>query len=160
MKIGKRNNIKFLLICIGVFSFLYIHAQQYCTDREQFSSFITKINLLCDYNKNIFKYEEGKFIDYYYADSSVVTIFVGAMQKLPILSSDLGYYPQSIDTLENRIIIKGVKNNKCWREDSFNGVRILYDRVTMERQDIYDAILNSFLIEALDQRRLCPLLSD
>jgi hypothetical protein len=146
MKTEKENKI-IILLSLFILCALSVYAQNSCIDEEKFISFNVKICLPCNYKKNIFNYEEGKFIDYIYPDSSMITVFAGAMQKLPLLSQDLGYYSQSVDTLNDRIINRGIKDNKYWREDAIDkGLRVVYMNVSCDKLLTYDRIIDSLCI--------------
>lgn len=102
------------------------------------------------FKKKVFNYEEGQFIDYYFADSSIVTLFKGAMQSLPLLPKEDGYIIESTSSLNNIVSLKGIKEGRYWREDILpHGIRALYYNVPFEKKCIYDLILDSIFIEEL-----------
>jgi hypothetical protein len=109
-----------------------------------------EISLLPNYKKNIFSYGEGVFVTYYYQDSTIVTIFSGGLQKLPLLSTDNYYIPCKIDTLQNRITRRGKKESKFWREDKYQGIIVYYDAVKKDRKCIYDFLLDNFMFYKID----------
>lgn len=82
----KRNDLLLLGIILLLSSSLWINAQKYnnilvCVEVDTFSTSLIRIELPCGYKKSIYNYEEGKFIDYSYKDSSIITLFKGALQK-------------------------------------------------------------------------------
>ena len=120
----KRNNILLLVIALLFSNCLWVNAQEYsdismCIEVDTLSTSSIRIELPCGYKKRIYNYEEGKFIDYFYNDGSIITLFKGALQKTPLLANNEYYITNRIDTLNNKVIIRGTMNGKVWREDSF-----------------------------------------
>lgn len=108
----ERNNMLLLVITLLLFSnCLWTNAQEYsnismCVEVDTFSSSFIRIELACGYKKRIYNYEEGKFIDYFYNDGSIITLFKGALQKTPLLSNNKCYDINRIDTLMVRLSLK------------------------------------------------------
>ena len=124
----------------------FVESQQVCysVDKDTIMHKAYEITLLPNYKKNIFSYGEGVFVTYYYQDSTIVTVFSGGLQKLPLLSTDNYYIPCKIDTLQNRITRTGNKESKFWREDKYQGIIVYYDAVQKDKKCIYDFILDNF----------------
>ncbi len=101
------------------------------------------IDLPDRYRKNVTNYDEGMFIDYLFQDGASLTIFQGRLQKVPLLSREEGYFPEQIDTINDRIIYRGTMNGEAWREDQFKGIRIYYNKVPLNKIVLYNSILDS-----------------
>ncbi len=151
----ERNNMLLLVIALLFSSCLWTNAQEYsnvnmCVEVDTLSSSFIRIELPCGYKKRIYNYEEGKFIDYFYNDGSIVTLFKGALQKTPLLANNKYYDINRIDTLNGKVIIRGTINDKVWREDSFEGIRVYYEKVPMDKMNLFDNILNSLLVSKVN----------
>lgn len=140
------------MLLLGVFlllsNSLWVNAQKcnntpLCVEVDTLSALLIRIELPCGYKKSIYNYEEGKFIDYSYKDGSIITLFKGALQKMPLLSNDQCYIIDKTDTLSNKTIIRGTRNDKFWREDSFEGVRVYYENVPIDKMDLFDKVLDN-----------------
>lgn len=142
MIVEKRNSIilLFILYSANVLSFNVVHKQ--CVVDTLLSNRV-EIKLPNRYKKKSFTYEEGKFIDYFFLDGARITIFQGSLHGIPLLSKEDGYYSQKTDTVSNRITNRGEINDKAWREDKIDGIRIYYDKVPFDRVVLYDSILDS-----------------
>lgn len=149
MIVERKNKIVFFFI-LFLSSYSLVSAQCYqsrqCVEKDTLLNSIVQIKLPCDFKKKIHVYEEGKFIDYYYKDGTTITLFKGALQGTPLLSSEAGYSIQKQDTTQNRIITIGEKDGKAWREDAIEGVRIYYNRISPENKHLFDAVLDSLFI--------------
>ncbi len=147
----KRNNILLLGIALLFSNYFWINAQEnknisMCVEVDTFSTSLIRIELPCGYKKRIHNYEEGKFIDYYYNNGSIITLFKGALQKTPLLANSKCYIVSRTDTLGGKIIIRGTINDKVWREDSFEGIRACYEKVPIDKMNIFDNILDSLSV--------------
>ena len=109
---------------------------------------IKKVTLILPqkYKKKVFNYDEGIFIDYYFQHGEVITLFSGANQRIPILNYLDGYVPNVRKQDKNMQSIRGIRNNKGWREDSISSIRILYNNVSLNRIATFDLILDSMII--------------
>ena len=76
----------------------------------------------------------------------VITLFSGANQRIPILNYLDGYVPNVRKQDKNMQSIRGIRNNKGWREDSISSIRILYNNVSLNRIATFDLILDSMII--------------
>lgn len=110
---------------------------------DTFFSTVIELQLPFGCKKQTFYYDEGKFVDYIYQDGSLITVFKGALHTTPLLSTDEGYVTQSIDTLNHKIIVKGIVGDRVWREDTFEGLIIHYDNVPIEKKTFFDKSLDS-----------------
>lgn len=98
--------------------------------------------------RRVTNYAEGMFIDYCFTDSSIVTLFKGSNQRLPLLSADAGYKLIECEQQLNKTIRKGGKNGKYWREDLFtNGVVVCYDNVSSAKRAHFDQIVDSVVFD-------------
>lgn len=145
-KIIKKRLVPFLFLLFFSLQ-IDLYAQPYLTLIDTLSNI--QIELKIDNNKfkrKVTNYEEGKFIDYYFKDSSIITLFKGSNQKIPLLSTDDGYKVIKCEKKDDRTIRQGLKNRKYWREDIFiNGIIICYDNVEPIKKDYYNKILDSIL---------------
>jgi hypothetical protein len=99
------------------------------------------------FKRKVTNYEEGKFIDYYFENSSIITLFKGSNQKIPLLSVDEGYKVIKCEKKNNRTICQGRKDGKYWREDVFiNEIIVCYDNVESAKKDYYDKVLDSIFL--------------
>lgn len=148
MIVERKSKILLFILFLNTFSF--IEAQCYqtkqCIEKDTLLNSVVEIKLPCNYRKKVHVYEEGIFIDYYYKSGAIITLFKGALQAIPLLSSEAGYFLQRGDTIQNRITIIGQKDNKAWREDAIGGLRICYDGVSPEKKDIFDTVLDSLFV--------------
>lgn len=147
MIVEKRNSIILVLLIIcgsNVLAQLPIKEQKTITD-TLISKSVT-ITLYGKYKRNVTKYDEGIFIDYSFQDGSSLTLFQGALQKIPLLSNTEGYRLLQIDTIKKRIIHRGEVEAKVWREDQLEGIRIYYDKVPLNKRSLYEYVLNSICV--------------
>lgn len=147
----KRNDMLLLGIILLLSNSLWINAQKYnnipaCVEVDTLLTSLIRIELPCGYKKSIYNFEEGKFIDYSYKDGSIITLFKGALQKTPLLANDQCYIVDRTDTLSNKIIIRGTRNDKVWREDSFEGIRVYYEKVPIDKMNIFDKVLDNLSV--------------
>lgn len=149
MIVEKRNSIILILLVFygnNILAQLPIKGQNTVTD-TLISKCIT-MDLPGKYKRIITKYDEGIFVDYLFQDGASLTIFQGALQNTPLLLKVKGYHPQQIDTINKKIIHRGELNNKIWREDQLEGIRIYYDKVPFNKKTLYDCILNEICIRS------------
>lgn len=90
-------------------------------------------------------YEEGVIYFYSFVDSAFIIIFQGAMLELPIDR----YKPQKTKIKNQIKISTGFENNKFWRKDIYEGVRIYYDNVSSKNKNLYDKVLDEIKISSL-----------
>jgi len=90
-------------------------------------------------------YEEGVIYFYSFIDSAYIIVFQGAMMEFPIDK----YQAQRTEVKNQKKISVGVENNKFWRKDVFDGVRIYYDNVPAKNKRIYDKVLDEIKINSL-----------
>lgn len=134
-------------IILFLFSFCKLLGQDsLCYKAQELISVTIEMNLPCNYHVSKHNYDEGVFISYAYQDLSYITVFEGHMIELPLLHKKSGYIPQKTDTLSNKISAFGIKDNKYWREDSYNDIRVFYNNVSLEKKSIFDKVLDSFVI--------------
>lgn len=90
-------------------------------------------------------YEEGVIYFYSFVDSVYIVVFQGSLMEFPIDK----YHPQKTEVKNQRKISVGVENNKFWRKDVLDGVRIYYDNVSKRNKRIYDKVLDEIKIRSL-----------
>ena len=151
----------FLLIVIGVLwiqpHLLYAQDLQNskCVHEAELHNVRININLLCDYFVRTSNWERTATIAFSFRDNSHIVVVNGAYwHRFPILHEEDGYLPHQIDTLHNRIIRRGVKNGKYWREDAFINcdncrLWIFYNGVLSYRKEVFDEILESLIFEKI-----------
>lgn len=145
MIVEKRNSILVILLMFCI-SNAFAQLQGECHVTDTLISKIATLNLPVKYKKNVTRYDEGIFVDYLFQDGVRITLFQGALQRLPLLPKEQGYVPLRTDTIKNRIIHIGVMDDKSWREDQLEDVRLYYDKVPSDNQKMYDRILDSIFI--------------
>lgn len=90
-------------------------------------------------------YEEGVIYFYSFVDSAYIIVFQGAMVEFSIDR----YQVQTTEVKNQRKISIGIENNKFWRKDVLDGIRIYYDNVSAKNKGIYDKILDEIKITSL-----------
>lgn len=156
MKVGKEKSVRILFLSISLMVLIInnIYSQQpKCCYKENLISGNINIQLPCCYKLKKTNYDEGVFLIFNYKDSTAVTIFDGVLMNFPFFNEEEGYIPCKIDTVENRIIISGIKENKFWREDAItNRIRVMYVNVPSYKKEIYDEVLNSFYVTSKEDQ--------
>lgn len=146
---NKRIIVGFLLI----FSLGKIDAQSlnedYSLRTDTVFNSVVSVNLPLGYKQIKTFYDEGVFIDYYYADGSILTLFAGALHKTPLLSLNPKYNIQAVDTIGARISYKGNVGRKKWREDAIENLHIYYDNVPIEKEQVFNRVLESIVIKKI-----------
>lgn len=87
-------------------------------------------------------YEEGIIYFYSFTDSAYIVVLQGSMMEFPMDK----YHPQKTKVKNQKKISVGIENNKFWRKDVFEGVRIYYDNVPKRNKRIYDKVLDEIKI--------------
>lgn len=100
---------------------------------------VVSVNLPLGYKQIKTFYDEGVFIDYYYTDGSILTLFAGALHKTPLLSLNPKYNIQAVDTIGARISYKGNVGRK-------NGEKMLLE-ICIYIMIMYLLRKNKYLIE-------------
>ena len=90
-------------------------------------------------------YEEGVIYFYSFVDSVYIIVFQGSMVEFSIDK----YESQKTEIKNQKKISVGFENNKFWRKDIFEGVRIYYDNVSAKNKKIYDKVLDEIKISSL-----------
>ena len=90
-------------------------------------------------------YEEGVIYYYSFADSALIVICQGSMVEFPM---DKYIVSKTIQRKNTKIFV-GEKNNKYWRKDVYEGVRVYYDNVSPNNKKLYDKALNEMKINPL-----------
>lgn len=146
ISIERNSIILMLLLLYGSNILAQVPFRRHNTVTDTLISKRVMVSLPDKYKKNVTKYDEGIFVDYLLRDGSAITIFQGALQKVPLLTMGNGYNPERIDTIGNKIISKGIKKGKVWREDRFEGIVIYYRNVTFDKRALYDEVLDNLNI--------------
>lgn len=90
-------------------------------------------------------YEEGVIYFYSFIDSAYIIVFQGSMMEFSIDK----YQAQKIEVKNQKKISVGIENNKFWRKDVFEGIRIYYDNVSKRNKGIYDKVLDEIKVRSL-----------
>jgi len=91
------------------------------------------------------KIDEGVFYNYSFIDSTQIIIFEGAMLFFDIDD----YKPDSTFNNRYKKTSIGRVNNKFWRKDIIENVKLYYKNVSAENKPIYDKVLDSVIIKSL-----------
>jgi len=142
----KTTKIHLLLSIYSFLIFTDVLAQSFKTDTIELGNKQLSINLPLIHKKNVSNYDEGIFVDYIFKNGAIITFFNGVNQKLPLLDKERGYKPEKRKIIKNRSSSVGILNGKCWREDSYDSIRILYDNVSPSECKMFDYILDSVSI--------------
>lgn len=147
-RILKENKI-ILLFGIFLMTPKFLYAQAYKYDSISLGEKYVILTIPELYKKKVLNYDEGIFVDLLFKDGSIITLFKGTNQKLPLLNKTNGYNPDKKVILFKKegVSLQGVSDNICWREDSVYDIRILYDRVPIMKKNVYDSILDSIVIK-------------
>ena len=147
-RILKENKI-ILLFGIFLMTPIFLYAQAYKYDSISLGEKYVILTIPELYKKKVLNYDEGIFVDLLFKDGSIITLFKGTNQKLPLLNKTNGYNPDKKVILFKKegVSLQGVSDNICWREDSVYDIRILYDRVPIMKKNVYDSILDSIVIK-------------
>jgi hypothetical protein len=95
-------------------------------------------------------YEEGVIYFYSFVDSAYIIVFQGTMVEFPIDK----YQAQKTEIKNQKKISVGIENNKFWRKDVFEGVRIYYDNVPAKNKEIYDKVLDGIKVKVPNKKPL------
>jgi hypothetical protein len=114
-------------------------------ERQKLLSKEVEMQLPIPFHTQKDNYEEGVIYFYSFIDSAYIIVFQGAMMEFPIDK----YQAQKTEVKNQKKISVGVENNKFWRKDVFEGVRIYYNNVPANNKGIYDKILDEIKINSL-----------
>lgn len=90
-------------------------------------------------------YEEGVIYFYNFIDSAYIIVFQGTMMEFPIDK----YQWNGKMAKGNRTIYFGITDNKFWRKDVCEGIRIYYGNVPKKKKELYDKVLDGIKIKPL-----------
>jgi hypothetical protein len=113
-------------------------------ERQKLLSMEVEMQLPVPFHIQKNNYEEGVIYFYTFIDSTYIIIFQGAMVEFPIDK----YHAQKIEIKNQKKISIGVENNKFWRKDIFEGVRIYYGNAPLKSKGIYDKVLDGIKINS------------
>lgn len=142
----REKNRLFVSILLSFFLCNIINAQNLSMNIDTLSDVIVQIKLPPKYKKKKYVYDEGVFIDYYYSNGSLITLFQGAMQKTPLYTNETNCILQSIDTINGKISYQGFINDKLWHENRIDNLHVLYMNVSTVEKELFDHIMESVLI--------------
>lgn len=148
----KRNKtliIVFLLTCCSGFAHAQSLNESFATKSDTILDYIVTIDLPSGYKQKTTVYDEGKFVDFYYPDGSILTLFRGGVHKIPLFSLSSKHHVISVDTIGNRISYKGYIENKRWREDKIRNLHVYYNNVSIEKERMFDQALESIVIKKM-----------
>ena len=139
--------IAFLLFGLTLFSCLTVRKEKstFQLERQILLSKEFELKLPIPFHTQKDNYEEGVIYFYSFFDGAYIVVFQGAMMEFPMDK----YKPQKTEMKNQRKISVGVENNKFWRKDVFEGVRIYYDNVPFLNKSLYDKVLNEIRISPL-----------
>ena len=140
------------LLTIALLFFMtdIINAQCYKIEIDTLYDSIVKIELPFRYRKKKQFYEEGAFIDFYYSNGAIVTIFKGALQHTPLYLNNRKCKLLSTDTINNKISYQGVKGDRFWHEIKINDLHIVYLNVPLVDKLQFDKCLESISIVKIE----------
>ena len=116
----------------------------YKLERQKLLSKEVEMQLPIPFHTQKDNYEEGVIYFYSFIDSAYIIVFQGTMMEFPIDK----YHAQKTEVKNQKKISVGVENNKFWRKDVFEGVRIYYDNVPAKNKRIYDKVLDEIKINS------------
>ena len=114
-------------------------------ERQKLLSKEVEMQLPVPFHTQKDNYEEGVIYFYSFIDSAYIIVFQGSMMEFSIDK----YQAQKTEVKNQKKISVGVENNKFWRKDVFEGVRIYYDNVPAKNKGIYDKVLDEIKINPL-----------
>lgn len=83
-------------------------------------------------------YEEGVIYYYTFPDSAYIVVLQGSMVDFPMDK----YHPNKTKVNNKKKTSVGMENNKFWRKDIYEGVRVYYGNVPKRSKRIYDNVLD------------------
>lgn len=104
-----------------------------------------KIKLPVPYHTQKDNFDQSVIYYYSFVDSAYIIVVQGSLVEFPIDN----YNPQKTEIKKRRKISVGFENDKFWRKDIFEDVRIYYDNVSEKNKKIYDKILDEIIIRPL-----------
>jgi hypothetical protein len=114
-------------------------------ERQKLLSKEFEIKLPVPFHTQKDNYEEGVIYFYSFVDSAYIVVLQGSMVEFTMDK----YKVQKTEIQNQKKISVGFENDKFWREDVFEGVRIYYDNVTTKNKKVYDKILDEVKINSL-----------
>ena len=138
----KKNRI----VILGLLLFLsnnILKAQNMNIEIDTLSDIIVKMKLPLNYKKNTYHYEEGTFIDFYYPNGAIISLFKGALHNTPLYSNDPQCILLSTDTIGNRIFHDGRIYNEVWHESKLKNLHVLYTNVPTTEKEQFDKSIES-----------------
>jgi len=141
------RKISFLLFGFILFACSTLR-QEKVTFRTECQKLLSKnfeLKLPVPFHSQKDNYEEGVVFFYSFADNAYIVVIQGSMVEFPIDK----YQTQKTEIKNKRKISVGVENNKFWRKDVLDGIRIYYDNVSAKNKEIYDKILDEIKISPL-----------
>lgn len=141
------HKISFLLFGLVLFACSTIKQEKvtFQTECQKLLSKKFELKLPVPFHSQKDNYEEGVIYLYSFVDSAYIIVFQGSMVEFPIDK----YQTQKTEIKNQRKISVGVENNKFWRKDVLEGIRIYYDNVSSKNKEIYDKILDEIKINPL-----------
>lgn len=141
------NKIVFPLFGLVLFACSTIRRENlsFNTESQRLLSKKFEIKLPIPFHIQRDNYEEGVIYFYSFVDSAYIIVSQGSMVEFPIDK----YKPQKTEIKNQKKISVGFENNKFWRKDTFEGVRIYYDNVSTKNRAIYDKVLDGVKINPL-----------
>ncbi|OFY13445.1 MAG: hypothetical protein A2X11_12090 [Bacteroidetes bacterium GWE2_42_24] len=144
------NKIAFLMFGLFIFACSTLKKENVTVKLEcqQLLSKKVEMRLPVPFRVQKDNYEEGVIYFYSFVDSAYIIVLQGTMMELLVDK----YNPQKIEMRNKRKISVGFENNKFWRKDVFEGVRIYYDNVSLKNKRLYDEVLDKIKISSFKKK--------
>lgn len=141
------NKIALLFFCCAIYSFVIAQKSDrpLAVERQNLLSKGFEMKIPTPFHTQKDNYEEGVIYFYSFIDTAYIIIFQGALMEFPIDQ----YQPQITKFSNTKKITMGKTDNKYWRKDVLDNIRIYYGNVTSENSAIYDSVLNHIKIVPL-----------
>lgn len=114
-------------------------------ERQKLLSKEVEMQLPTPFHTQKDNYEEGVIYFYSFVDSAYIIVTQGSLMEFPIDK----YHAKKTKEKNKKKISVGIENNKFWRKDVFEGIRIYYDNVPKKNKKIYDKVLDGIKVSSL-----------
>jgi hypothetical protein len=141
----KTHKIAIAILALGLFACSTIKKENvsFKLEHQKLLSKEVEMQLPVPFHTQKENYEEGVIYFYSFVDSAYIIVFQGSMMEFPIDK----YKASKTEIKNQRKISVGIQDNKFWRKDVFEGVRIYYDNVPAKNKKIYDKVLDEIKIK-------------
>lgn len=114
-------------------------------ERQKLLSKEVEMQLPTPFHTQKDNYEEGVIYFYSFVDSAYIIVTQGSLMEFPIDK----YHAKKTQEKNQKKIFVGIENNKFWRKDVFEGIRIYYGNVPKRNKGIYDKVLDGIKVRSL-----------